>query len=112
MPASRAAKPGAKAKAVVKPAAKPVVKAPVAKELPAVKAKAPAAKPKPKVTRSATPSISKGPVFTHDDVSLRAYFIAEKRRAHGLPGDEHQDWLEAERQLLSENAKPRKAVKA
>jgi hypothetical protein len=40
--------------------------------------------------------------FTNDDVALRAYFIAEKRNANGLPGDTHQDWLEAERQLMAE----------
>lgn len=43
--------------------------------------------------------------FSESDVALRAYFIAEKRRADGLPGDEYQDWIEAERQLRTE-AKP------
>jgi Protein of unknown function (DUF2934) len=33
---------------------------------------------------------------------LRAYFISEKRRNEGLPGDDQQDWLEAERQLKAE----------
>jgi hypothetical protein len=46
-----------------------------------------------------------------DDIALRAYFIAEKRHADGLPGDEHQDWVEAERQLRAEAAKPAKAKK-
>jgi hypothetical protein len=45
------------------------------------------------------------PAFTQNDVALRAYFISEKRRAEGLPGDEHQDWLEAERQITAEFAK-------
>ena len=37
-----------------------------------------------------------------DDVALRAYFISEKRRAHGIPGDEHQDWINAEREFQEE----------
>jgi hypothetical protein len=45
------------------------------------------------------------PSISTDDVALRAYFIAEKRHAQGLPGDEHQDWIEAERQLQAEAAR-------
>ena len=37
-----------------------------------------------------------------EEVRLRAYFISERRREFGLPGDESSDWLEAKRQLLSE----------
>ncbi len=51
----------------------------------------------------------KAPGFTTDDVALRAYFIAEKRRQNGLPGDEAQDWLEAERQLLAGSKPPKRA---
>jgi len=40
--------------------------------------------------------------FTQDDIALRAYFIAERRRAQGLAGDQHQDWLEAEREIIAE----------
>jgi len=47
-----------------------------------------------------------------DDVALRAYFIAEKRHKLGIPGDSHQDWLEAERQLIAENGKKKKPVKS
>ncbi|MBU3664746.1 MAG: DUF2934 domain-containing protein [Chthoniobacterales bacterium] len=36
---------------------------------------------------------------TNHDIAVRAYFIAEKRRELGLPGDAESDWLEAERQL-------------
>ena len=36
---------------------------------------------------------------TTEDISLRAYFIGERRRHLGLPGDPESDWLEAERQL-------------
>ncbi len=50
--------------------------------------------------RDAGPGRNRG--FTQDDIALRAYFIAERRRAHGLAGDQHQDWLEAERQIVAE----------
>src|SRR6266403_1661334 len=36
-------------------------------------------------------------------VALHAYFIAERRRKLGMPGDETSDWVQAERELLSEN---------
>jgi len=36
---------------------------------------------------------------TTEDISVRAYFIGERRRHLGLPGDPQSDWLEAERQL-------------
>jgi hypothetical protein len=36
---------------------------------------------------------------TAEDISVRAYFIGERRRHLGLPGDPESDWLEAERQL-------------
>jgi Protein of unknown function (DUF2934) len=50
--------------------------------------------------------------FTQDDVALRAYFIAENRRAAGLPGDEHSDWIEAERQLKAESTRRGKTKSA
>jgi hypothetical protein len=49
--------------------------------------------------------------YTPQDIALRAYFISEKRRAHGLSGNEHQDWVEAERQLAAESKRPKKAKK-
>ena len=55
--------------------------------------KAPVAKKKPAV------------VISNDDIALRAYFIAEHRNKLGLPGTEHGDWVEAERQLREEVAK-------
>lgn len=48
------------------------------------------------------PSLHAVAGFSHDDIALRAYYIAERRRNLGLPGDSHSDWVEAERQLLSE----------
>ena len=89
-PVKRAIKPAAKTKNGVK------------------KPKAPAVKAK----RTTKMAAAKVPSFTREDVALRAYFISEKRRHHGLSGDEHQDWIEAERQLLAESAKARKAAKA
>lgn len=47
-------------------------------------------------------------VITNDDIALRAYFIAEKRRSHGHWGDEAGDWVEAERQLRAEAGKKKK----
>jgi hypothetical protein len=43
--------------------------------------------------------------ISDDDIRLRAYFISEKRRQNGLPGDSAHDWLEAHRQLLEEAGK-------
>ena len=86
----------AKAAVKKKPTAK-AVKAPVGK------------KAKPASKKSVKPAAA---AYTREDVALRAYFIAEKRFAQGLPGSEHQDWLEAERQLAAENGKPKKARKA
>jgi hypothetical protein len=40
-----------------------------------------------------------------DAIRLRAYFISERRRRFGLPGDADSDWLEAKRQLLSETGR-------
>jgi hypothetical protein len=37
-----------------------------------------------------------------EQVALRAYFIAERRRNLGIPGDETSDWVEAEREILEE----------
>jgi hypothetical protein len=39
---------------------------------------------------------------TFEQVQLRAYFISERRRKLGLPGDESHDWLTAERELRQE----------
>ena len=65
----------------------------------------PASTSKPAAPRKrAAKTTAKAPGFTHDDVAMRAYFVAEKRRAAGLPGDEHSDWIEAERQLLAEQS--------
>jgi hypothetical protein len=44
-----------------------------------------------------------------EEISLRAYFIAERRQAMGWPGDSTSDWVEAERQLKSESRRKAKA---
>jgi hypothetical protein len=43
--------------------------------------------------------------FTDSDISLRAYFIAERRQKLGWSGDSTSDWVEAERQLTIETKK-------
>ncbi|MEK0444981.1 MAG: hypothetical protein RLZZ399_302 [Verrucomicrobiota bacterium] len=40
--------------------------------------------------------------FTPDAIAVRAYFLAEQRRYKGIHPDPVADWLEAERQILSE----------
>jgi len=42
------------------------------------------------------------PVIPHDDIALRAYFIAERRQQMGWPGDSATDWADAEAQLRAE----------
>jgi len=37
-----------------------------------------------------------------EQVALRAYFIGERRRNLGMPGDETSDWVAAEREILEE----------
>jgi len=91
--------------APVKPPAKPAgKKKPAAKAGKALTAKTPKPAGKKAVKTAAR-------AYTREDVALRAYFIAEKRHAHGHPGNEHQDWLEAERQLAAESSKAKKAKK-
>jgi hypothetical protein len=107
-PSKAATKPVAKAKTV---AEKPAVVASVAKPAVATPAVAKPTVPKPAAAKAKAPAKStksaapKKPAYTLADVELRAYFIAEKRRSEGLPGDEHQDWIEAERQLAAETGR-------
>jgi len=91
--------------AAVKAAPAPVPAEPKSPQ-PTIKAKSLVKKAAPKKAAPETPA------YTRDDVALRAYFISEKRRANGLPGDEHQDWLEAERQIAEESAKKKTKKKA
>ena len=89
-PKSKSPQPGAAATETAEPAAK----APRRKS----------AAPKPGAAaaeESGTNGVSHLPIST-EDISVRAYFIAENRQFLGLPGDPESDWLEAERQLRSE----------
>jgi hypothetical protein len=45
---------------------------------------------------------SQGPVISHDDIALRAYFIAERRHKMGWRGDSATDWADAIKQLRAE----------
>jgi hypothetical protein len=50
-------------------------------------------------SKSQTKSI---PQPSSEQVALRAYFIAERRRVLGIHGDETSDWVAAERELIEE----------
>jgi hypothetical protein len=99
-----------KAAKTAKPAQKPAAKA-------AVKA-APTVKREPATTKKTATATEKAPklkstvtateiVITTDDIALRAYYIAERRRSMGWSGDEHSDWVEAESQLKAEAKRKR-----
>ena len=55
--------------------------------------------------KPAKKAVKKKVTFSTEDIALRAYFIAEHRQRHGLHGDSHSDWIEAERQLKKEQRK-------
>ncbi len=38
--------------------------------------------------------------LNEEQVELHAYFVADRRRKLGMPGDETSDWVPAERELL------------
>jgi hypothetical protein len=40
--------------------------------------------------------------ITIEQIQLRAYFVAESRLKHGLPGDATSDWVQAEKELREE----------
>jgi hypothetical protein len=65
-----------------------------------------AAAPKKSVTKPKTkvsmPLEATQGALPDETIRLRAYFISERRRRFGLPGDTDSDWLEAKRQLLFE----------
>jgi hypothetical protein len=66
--------------------------------------------PKKSVTAGKTkvsmpPETGQGGQPPDEAIRIRAYFISERRRRFGLPGDADSDWLEATRQLLSETGR-------
>jgi hypothetical protein len=87
----RAVRKKAKAAESVSVAAVPEVKAETKKPRKSIKAKSAANTPKLIVH-----------LPTYEQVQLRAYFISERRRKLGLPGDESHDWLTAEQELRTE----------
>ncbi len=42
------------------------------------------------------------PIIPHEEISLRAYYIGERRQQLGWPGDSATDWLDAIAQLKAE----------
>ena len=40
--------------------------------------------------------------LSNEKIALRAYFIGERRRKLGFPGDETSDWVEAKREISEE----------
>ena len=80
----------------------PPAAAPVESEAVELKeAKRKARKPK-EVTRKKSSGTA---TISSEDISLRAYFIAERRHKMGWHGDSAGDWVEAERQLKAEAAR-------
>lgn len=51
--------------------------------------------------RPARSSKAKEP--SYEQVQLRAYFIGERRKSLGIPGDETSDWVQAELELKAES---------
>jgi hypothetical protein len=64
---------------------------------PVVKAKSAPKAPAKKVPR---PSNAKEPTF--EEIQLQAYFIGERRKKYGIPGNETSDWIEAELTLKAQ----------
>jgi hypothetical protein len=54
--------------------------------------------------RAVRSSSSKAKEPTTEQVQLRAYFIGERRKSLGIPGDETSDWVQAELELKAEQA--------
>jgi hypothetical protein len=64
---------------------------------------------KPSVRKTAGGGTEKRPVRSskakqpsYEQVQLRAYFIGERRKSLGIPGDETSDWVQAEIELKTE----------
>jgi hypothetical protein len=54
--------------------------------------------------RGGSPIKSSEPFVTAEQIQLRAYFIAERRRSSGVAGDQSADWDQAEQELRAEAA--------
>lgn len=85
-------KPGEPAPVALVPAVTPAP--------PATETKKPRKSSKPKSAANTRKQTPFSPTF--EQVQLRAYFISERRRKLGLPGDESHDWMTAEQELRQE----------
>ena len=105
MGTKRTSSEGAVSKAAKLPPKRKVVVRPAAVES-AVKTKARSTSTSSEAPTAPAPVVTPGlPASTQlapEVIALRAYFISEQRKAEGREGDSLSDWLEAERQLLSE----------
>jgi Protein of unknown function (DUF2934) len=53
-------------------------------------------------TEKRAPKMEGDSIATLEQIQLRAYFIAERRKNFGVGGDESEDWAQAERELRAE----------
>ena len=53
-------------------------------------------------TEKRAPKMKGDAIATPEQIQLRAYFIAERRKNSGIAGDESEDWAQAERELRAE----------
>ena len=53
-------------------------------------------------TEKRAPKMKGDAIATPEQIQLRAYFIAERRKNSGIAGDENGDWAQAERELRAE----------
>ena len=82
--------------------AKPAAKKSTARKPAAVRDRASAATPARLLTRrvgAKSEVIGVVGSVTTEEIALKAYYLAERRRHLGLPGDPEADWLQAEREL-------------
>jgi hypothetical protein len=100
-PAKKTVKKSA-AKKASRPAKPAAAKKSAARKPAAARTRAAAATPARVITRRRgrkTEIIGMIGTVSSEDVALKAYYLAERRRQLGLPSDPEADWLEAERQL-------------
>jgi hypothetical protein len=85
-----------------KPAKKVAAKKPVSRQPAAARTRASSATPTRVVTRrigGKSEVIGLIGSVTDEEIALKAYYLGERRRSLGLPGDAQSDWLQAEREL-------------
>jgi hypothetical protein len=89
--------------ASVAPAKKPITKSsePIANAPATV---APIVVAKPAAPKKSAPKKKEEVILTSEQIQLRAYFIAERRKNLGVAGDATGDWVQAEEELRAEAA--------